>query len=858
MKKIVICLGLLLAGMGAQGQVVNNAGSLAADSIAIPFKLCDSGCYKSVMLTNSDSIFIWVFRPGGTAAVWKDSVIASNTRIVKDSINNTRGAYAFRVAVADIDGAGADAVFTYKINCRDVSLGLDNEQTGFFQIYQNSDFNVWATRLQDSIQGIIDSLQLQDEQFVLLRDSLQGTIDSLQLLDEKYVILRDTSFAIIDSLQRFTKVTTDSLQGALDSLQLLDEKYVILRDSIFASLDTLQNQDNWILAKGDSALYKDVKTLQSLALESIANRVFIRKLGTVTSGAGIDKIRSTAFTEADNYWNNNQIFFLNGTAQYQVARVNDFDAVLDSFVLDPPLSVAPTVGDSFVVFASLSEAGAAGATDWSVTEKENIRYALGVTGTKTDGTGGAIQLIRDSVNAYDNPDGEWDKLRDTSSAILAEVINLNGSSLTNLDAAVSSRLAPTTAGRTLQTTTTGRAYINIDSSDGDISAAQIEPAAITSSEAPNLDATITSRMATYAQPVGFLTATFPTGTIANTTNITAGTITTATNVTTVNGLATDVITGLSIATTASEEIANRVIARKLGTVTAGASTTSFRSTAFTEANDYWNNNQVFFLNGTAVNQVARINDFDATLDSFILDPALSIAPAVGDSLVVFSILSEVSAGGAGGNPTGGYIDSVRAGVGAAVFNYFATDTSGVDVSIEGATVRAYNKAGTIVGRGLTKGTGKVRLNFNPNDTIVFQVYGPLGYIWTPDDTVFGIVNNASDTNKGYDYVATAPTAGKSATVTCWVLDNDQLPQAGIKVEAFLRQSNLIDSAGNAVINMIKTDTTDVTGKVEFTCVWSSYLIPATDWVFKFYITGALPVIKQETIPRVTTYTVDFR
>lgn len=63
----------------------------------------------------------------------------------------------------------------------------------------------------------------------------------------------------------------------------------------------------------------------------------------------------------------------------------------------------------------------------------------------------------------------------------------------------------------------------------------------------NLDAAVSSRMATYAQPTGFLAATFP-GTVASTTNITAGTITTATNVTTVNGLAAGVITAASIAT----------------------------------------------------------------------------------------------------------------------------------------------------------------------------------------------------------------------------------------------------------------------------------------------------------------------
>lgn len=52
----------------------------------------------------------------------------------------------------------------------------------------------------------------------------------------------------------------------------------------------------------------------------------------------------------------------------------------------------------------------------------------------------------------------------------------------------------------------------------------------TGTKAAFLDAAITSRMATYTQPAGFLAATFPT-TVASTTNITGGTITTVTNLT---------------------------------------------------------------------------------------------------------------------------------------------------------------------------------------------------------------------------------------------------------------------------------------------------------------------------------------
>jgi hypothetical protein len=53
-----------------------------------------------------------------------------------------------------------------------------------------------------------------------------------------------------------------------------------------------------------------------------------------------------------------------------------------------------------------------------------------------------------------------------------------------------------------------------------------DPTDATSFGITRIDAAISSRMATYTQPTGFLAATFPTGTIANTTNITGGTITT--------------------------------------------------------------------------------------------------------------------------------------------------------------------------------------------------------------------------------------------------------------------------------------------------------------------------------------------
>ena len=83
---------------------------------------------------------------------------------------------------------------------------------------------------------------------------------------------------------------------------------------------------------------------------------------------------------------------------------------------------------------------------------------------------------------------------------------------------------------------------------------------VTGLTASNLDATVSSRMATYAQPAGFLAATFPL-TVASTTNITAGVITTTTNLTnapTAGDLTAVMKTSVTTAATAATPIAASV------------------------------------------------------------------------------------------------------------------------------------------------------------------------------------------------------------------------------------------------------------------------------------------------------------
>lgn len=91
------------------------------------------------------------------------------------------------------------------------------------------------------------------------------------------------------------------------------------------------------------------------------------------------------------------------------------------------------------------------------------------------------------------------------------------------------------AGNATDTNTLGPLWLHAtgtgaDATDrGDFDVVAFDPQSATSLGLSNLDAAITSRMATYTQPTGFLAATFPGGTIASTTNLTAGTISTVTN-----------------------------------------------------------------------------------------------------------------------------------------------------------------------------------------------------------------------------------------------------------------------------------------------------------------------------------------
>lgn len=133
----------------------------------------------------------------------------------------------------------------------------------------------------------------------------------------------------------------------------------------------------------------------------------------------------------------------------------------------------------------------------------------------------------------------------------AGTLTLNKGTLT-LDGGIIGNITGTVSVATLVNTLT--TYTGNTPQTGDtyarVGAAGAGLTALGDSRLGNLDAAVSSRMATYTQPTGFLAATFPAGTIASTTNITAGTIATVTTLTNLPAITAGWLTATGIAAAA--------------------------------------------------------------------------------------------------------------------------------------------------------------------------------------------------------------------------------------------------------------------------------------------------------------------
>ncbi|MCK5020658.1 MAG: hypothetical protein KAS32_26800, partial [Candidatus Peribacteraceae bacterium] len=157
MKYILVSLLLIvMIPVLSLANIVNNSGSTAADSMSIAFVPLDT-LGEPTTLTTSDSLYLVTYYPNGSVA-FRDTVLANVAAI--DTVKFSGDIYYnWNLAVADIDGSGKDGVYSYTLTIIDNTLNLTTAYRGTFQVYQSYDYNIWADRLTDSLQAVIDSLQ---------------------------------------------------------------------------------------------------------------------------------------------------------------------------------------------------------------------------------------------------------------------------------------------------------------------------------------------------------------------------------------------------------------------------------------------------------------------------------------------------------------------------------------------------------------------------------------------------------------------------------------------------------------------------------------------------------------------------
>lgn len=211
------------------------------------------------------------------------------------------------------------------------------------------------------------------------------------------------------------------------------------------------------------------------------------------------------------------------------------------------------------------------------------------------------------------------------------------------------------------------------------------------------------------------------------------------------------------------------------------------------------------------------------------------------------ILPMVAQSGSGGSSSGG------CGDGPVEVRIFALDTSGTDTVVSGVVIGLTNLSTGDRLMGPTLGNGSQ--TFGLEAATYRAISYKSGYVFDID--TFTVVNDEDSLAvTGYDLASTYTVTAQVATVTVNVKNASGGPAEGITISAYLKASRLADSSGAVIIPRPITDITDSLGQVTFSCIWSSYLTPATQWRFTAVIPSGTKWV-DVTIPRQSTYTVDF-
>lgn len=203
----------------------------------------------------------------------------------------------------------------------------------------------------------IDSAQL-----ILIRGTVSDTISLMPITGSSHKICDwgPAIFNLVDSAGTYNVWIEPYSSGAIIDT-ILGDCHVELA-SREAQVTYLFNNVITDYATATSAVTqfweRDTATVNTgigAMLKNMSASLIVAKGDVDSTVAGNKWLISHALTQGNDYWNENMILFFTGTAAGQVARIVAFVAVNDSVTFLPTLTVAPAVGDSFMILGILSE-----------------------------------------------------------------------------------------------------------------------------------------------------------------------------------------------------------------------------------------------------------------------------------------------------------------------------------------------------------------------------------------------------------------------------------------------------------------------------------------------------------------------
>ncbi|MCH8027199.1 MAG: hypothetical protein IID63_03650 [candidate division Zixibacteria bacterium] len=291
MKKTLFTLMIMLLPMMAMADFL---GLKKADEfITMRVITLDS----SGIRTKPDSVHVFTYLDGGTAlqfntrsTTYPFAIGIDTSKIYGDTT------YWFIDQIQDIDGTPTPTDYTLTINIvmwGDGGIPTDN--WGTVQVLSDS-LDLYLSEIRDTTFGTIDTLQLQDD-WVAREASLYDPATDSVIVDFSIWNTKDPEVTVVTNNDKtgyalsiagidaiadttlnrnlsdttnnsiFAKIMRDASAASAQAIanntdinKVIDSLQVAL-DSIRAALDTLQNQDNWVLAKSDSASYMNVKSI---------------------------------------------------------------------------------------------------------------------------------------------------------------------------------------------------------------------------------------------------------------------------------------------------------------------------------------------------------------------------------------------------------------------------------------------------------------------------------------------------------------------------------------------------------------------------------------------------------------------